>query len=199
MTLIMWKFGVFLLSQIKLDFPNEYVIQVKGTMGTILDENIITSLTFITNKQNYGPYGSECGRKFQSSNMSGSIVGFYGRASLTSLDQIGCIKKIPSQNLSKTLNESNRHIHHICAIHYDHSTSVIPQGPWGGWGGQEFYDGRGDIIDLNINFTDTLITSIQVGYEQGGIGFQGRLHGGKGVQQVKVRKELGLNSNISFR
>lgn len=179
-----------MLSQIKLDFPDEYLIQVKGTMGSVKQENVVTSLMFITNKQSYGPYGSESGRTFQSSS-SGSVVGFYGRSSLNSLDQIGCIKEVPSPFLSKNLHNSTRDRYHgICTIYHDGNALVIPQGPWGGWGGQEFYDGRGDIVDLIINYTDDLITSIQVGYEQGGISFQGGLHGGKGATEVQVRRKL---------
>jgi len=67
---------------------------------------------------------------------------------------------------------------------------VIQQGPWGGSSGQEFYDGRGDIVDLNISYNKSLITSIQVGYEQGGTNFQAPLHGGVGAEHIKVCNEF---------
>jgi len=158
-------------------------------MGSVQEENVITSLTFITNKQSYGPYGHASGRTFQST-PHGSVVGFYGRSSLNSLDQIGCIKKVLTPRARPAAHDSKESSNGFCAVHHDRNSLVIPQGPWGGWGGQEFYDGRGDVVDLFITFTDTLVSSIQVGYEQGGISFQGNLHGRKGPRKVEVRRDL---------
>lgn len=160
-----------------MDFPKEYLVQVQGTMQTIKEENVISSLTIITNKKTYGPFGSDSGRRFQTYS-KGIIVGFYGQASPTSLDQIGCIIKMPN---------SPDYKHSYDTKHLLNSNDlVIPQGPWGVSSGQEFYDGRGDIVDLNISYDKSLITSIQVGYEQGGTNFQAPLHGGKGAEHVKV-------------
>jgi len=146
-------------------------------MQTIQQEDVISSLTIVTNKKTYGPYGSDSGRRFQTSS-EGIVVGFYGRASLTSLDQIGCIVKMPNSPGTRPSYDTKYLL--------SSDVLVIPQGPWGSSSGQEFYDGRGDIVDLNINYNESLITSIQVGYQQGGTNFQAPLHGGEGTQHVKV-------------
>lgn len=130
--------------QITIDFPEEYLVEVQGIMKSVLHENIITSLTFITNKQSYGPYGCESGRKFKTS--QGLIVGFYGRASLTSLNQIGCIVKMFSPHGNESFSKANWSSYKLGKFDKNNTMNsnivVIPQGPWGGWGGEKFYDGR---------------------------------------------------------
>lgn len=55
------------------DWPNEHLVQVKGCFGDFL-----TSLSFITNKQEYGPYGKASGREpKQFSTSPGWIVGLW--------------------------------------------------------------------------------------------------------------------------
>lgn len=169
----------FNFSQITLDSPEEYLVQVQGTMKSVLQENVITSLTIITNKKSYGPYGCESGRKFETP-PEGLVVGFFGRASVTSLNQIGCIVKMPNTESLETVD--SRYFVSPDAV-------IIPQGPWGNSGGQEFYDGRGDVVDLSIKYNPSHITWIQVGYEQGGTSFHGAPHGGEGAQHVLVCHE----------
>lgn len=77
--------------QISLDFPNEHLSQVKGTTskGGFLGSNrFITSLTFITNKQSYGPYGLHKGAEFTSYSHR-LVTGFYGKADDATLHQFG--------------------------------------------------------------------------------------------------------------
>lgn len=142
-------------------------------MKPVKEETIITSLTIVTNKKTYGPYGPESGRRFETPSV-GLVRGFFGRTSVNTLDQIGCIVQLPHQPS------------HDTKYLVPADVLVIPQGPWGAPTGQEFYDGRGDIVELNIHYTKTLITSIQIGYEQGGTSFHTPVHGGPGEQTAKV-------------
>ncbi|EEC68267.1 hypothetical protein OsI_36302 [Oryza sativa Indica Group] len=62
--------------------PSEFLVEVSGTFGRFRAAlNIITSLTFVTNAQSYGPYGQREGTPFHIPvQSSGCIVGFFGRA-----------------------------------------------------------------------------------------------------------------------
>lgn len=77
--------------QIPLNFPDEYLVQVKGTHGPAHGvQDLVLSLEFITNKKTYGPYGnSSRGTPFATSN-KGRIVGLFGRSG-DLLDQISAI------------------------------------------------------------------------------------------------------------
>uniref|UniRef100_J3N8Q8 Jacalin-type lectin domain-containing protein n=1 Tax=Oryza brachyantha TaxID=4533 RepID=J3N8Q8_ORYBR len=62
--------------------PSEILVEVSGTFGRFIGfQNIITSLTFVTNTRSYGPYGQRKGTPFDIPVQgSGCIVGFFGRA-----------------------------------------------------------------------------------------------------------------------
>lgn len=115
---------------------------------------MVTSLTFITNKQTYGPFGRLTASAFES-NPFGKVVGFFGR-SWTFLDSIGIITKLRPNMLPSTLK----------------------LGRWGGQGGREFYDGQGDIVKIVVHHTDTQINGTQTTYEQGGVTFYAVRNGG---------------------
>ncbi|KAI3751472.1 hypothetical protein L2E82_22559 [Cichorium intybus] len=63
---------------------DEEIIALGGTVGvsrgTYAGYTIISSLTFITNKQTHGPYGNVTTRPFNVLWDKGSFAGFYGRA-----------------------------------------------------------------------------------------------------------------------
>ena len=59
-----------------LQFMNEHFVQVMGTLGKQNgSDEVITSLTFVTNQKSYGPYGNEQGQGFETSSI-GKVVGF---------------------------------------------------------------------------------------------------------------------------
>lgn len=62
----------------------------------------------------------------------------------------------------------------------------MAEGPWGGNGGYEFYDGRGEIVGIDIYYTDNAVVKLQVTYEQNGVRFQGEAHGGTGGESATV-------------
>jgi len=73
----------------------EYLVQVRGTSGFVDGEHAIRSLTFVTNKHIYGPYGAEQGRRFQST-PGGKVVGFFGQSGII-LNQLGVVTVLHQQ------------------------------------------------------------------------------------------------------
>uniref|UniRef100_A0A0E0MFV6 Jacalin-type lectin domain-containing protein n=1 Tax=Oryza punctata TaxID=4537 RepID=A0A0E0MFV6_ORYPU len=61
---------------------SEVLVAVSGTFGRFTGfQNVITSLTFVTNTHSYGPYGQREGTPFHIPvQCGGCIVGFFGRA-----------------------------------------------------------------------------------------------------------------------
>ncbi|VAH71286.1 unnamed protein product [Triticum turgidum subsp. durum] len=59
---------------------DEYLIGVKGHLWNISDRLSVKSLTFISNRRTYGPYGKEAGAPFELPALGGRIVGFHGRS-----------------------------------------------------------------------------------------------------------------------
>jgi hypothetical protein len=79
--------------EVRFNYPDEYLQQIEGFFGIIPGVVVgnnpvtgITSLTFKSNIQSYGPYGTGGEIYFKSG--IGKIVGFWGRSGMV-LDQIG--------------------------------------------------------------------------------------------------------------
>ncbi|TXG52230.1 hypothetical protein EZV62_021399 [Acer yangbiense] len=64
---------------ISLNWPEEYLMKVSGTVVTYADFPGIGSLCFETNLKKYGPFGHTDGTPFEFSVKDGVIAGFYGR------------------------------------------------------------------------------------------------------------------------
>lgn len=64
---------------------------------------------------------------------------------------------------------------------------VVSCGPWGGAGGNSFYDGRGDIVEIEISYNAEHVLSIETSYSQGGASFKSAPRGtSNGGQTTKV-------------
>lgn len=76
--------------QFELDYPNEYITVVHGTVDKIFgsDSAVITMLKFETNKRTSNPFGLEAGEPFKVKEEGHKIVGFHGKANEL-LHQIG--------------------------------------------------------------------------------------------------------------
>ncbi|KAB1220630.1 Mannose/glucose-specific lectin [Morella rubra] len=78
--------------KISLDWPTEYLVRIDGTHGFQSQglEDIIRSLTFVTNENTYGPYGtvSEEDTSFTIPIKIGKVVGFHGQSG-EAVDAIG--------------------------------------------------------------------------------------------------------------
>lgn len=77
--------------RVKLDFPHEVLTCVYGYYDTSKPDgprSVLRSLTFLTNRGKYGPFGDEFGAYFSSATTEGKVVGFHGRSD-QHLDAIG--------------------------------------------------------------------------------------------------------------
>jgi len=136
-----------------LKSPLEHITCIKGTLGFVSGHQIITSLTFVSNTNIYGPYGLSKGEEFTSSGC-GKIVGLFGQAGSTCINQLGVF--------STTLETISPNI----------------EGSWGGNGGYAFSDGRGEIIEIKIRYNNDQVISLQAIYDQNGAHFPASIHGG---------------------
>lgn len=131
------------------------------------NDEVITSLTFVTNKKSYGPYGKVRGRGFETSS-DGKVVGYFGKSG-SQLNQIGVIKKLVVEQEGHWEGTSWNEFFG----RRDRTVDLtVVQGPWGGQGGTQFYHGRGDILELVITHNESHILSFQATYDQGGVDFQ---------------------------
>ncbi|KAJ0786532.1 putative jacalin-like lectin domain-containing protein [Helianthus annuus] len=69
---------------------DEEIIEINGKVATFENLNLVTQLTFVTNKQTYGPYGTNGGTDFSCPIAKGKVVGFFGRYGAY-LDAIGVV------------------------------------------------------------------------------------------------------------
>ncbi|KAH7859097.1 hypothetical protein Vadar_031531 [Vaccinium darrowii] len=77
------------LTEIKLQYPNEFLISVSGHYGVFHSGNqVIRSLTFKSTRRTFGPYGVQEGKPFSFSTDGAQIVGFKGRSG-SYLDAVG--------------------------------------------------------------------------------------------------------------
>lgn len=127
---------MFSCVQISFNRPEEYLTQVKGTAGKVSGIEIITSLTFISNKRSFGPYGEVAGYSFETS-PDREVTGFIGRSG-DFIDQIGIITGTPG---------------------YPDTTTV--QGPWGCEHGAQFFTGSAEITEIEVTLTKEHLVGLQ--------------------------------------
>ncbi|KAK1577263.1 hypothetical protein Q3G72_020299 [Acer saccharum] len=81
---------------ISIDRSIEYLKLIHGSTRIYSGNNVIGSLTFVTNLNTYGPFGTESvDSRFEIPMENGEIVGFFGRAG-ASIDKLG-IYVIPAK------------------------------------------------------------------------------------------------------
>ncbi|XP_059654749.1 jacalin-related lectin 3-like [Cornus florida] len=144
---------------VKLDHPTEYLISMSGYHST--KSRVVNSLTFQSNKKQYGPYGKEGGTRFESRLAEGKIVGFFGRKGDV-LDSIGV---------------------YITPF----KTTVPSVGPFGTSGGQQWDDGTYSTVRELIIHSGWVIDSIQFVYDNVGKPVSGTKHGSDGGQLSTVK------------
>lgn len=142
---------------------------MKGTTREVASVGVaVTSLTFVSNKKTYGPYGPVTGGSSFETVRHGKVMGFYGKAT-SCVHSIGVLAEV--EDLPDT-------------------ETVTVQEAWGGQGGVPFYDGRGDVIEVVVTYNDLHMVSLQATYQHGGKTFKANLHGGengRGPKEAKVR------------
>jgi len=78
--------------------------------------------------------------------------------------------------------------------------TIIVQEAWGGQGGESFYEGSGDVIEVVVSYNDRHVVSLQTTYKRGGKTFKASQHGGQngaGAKQAKVRESTLVASSHS--
>ena len=113
-----------------------WVLNRAGTQGIAYKLTLVTSLTLITNKRSYGPYGKASGTSFQT-HPNAQVLGFFGRCGWM-VDQLGAFVAQPSR-------------------------PVFAGEAWGGVGGSAFYEGRGEIGQITVVYTGQYISRLQGG------------------------------------
>lgn len=105
--------------QILIDYPDEYLTNISGTIGQFGGSTVVMSLCFRTNQIRYGPYGnSDKGTPFSYDGKDGMIIGFYGRFGQY-INAIG-IYVIP-KSLSPSLSPNSAPKNNSNSMHEVHS------------------------------------------------------------------------------
>ncbi|KAF8019853.1 hypothetical protein BT93_G0518 [Corymbia citriodora subsp. variegata] len=149
-----------MVTKVRLDYPREYLTSISGykqeDCHNNIDNSIIQSLTFHSNRGRHGPFGKEMGKYFWYPSTGSKIIGFYGRCGET-LNSIGAhAEPIPHIRPFKTI------------------------GPFGGSGGTAWDDGvHTDVRGFRIFATD-VIYSIGIMYDNNGSSVLCSLHGKTG-------------------
>lgn len=149
---------------------------MRGTTKEVASIGIaVTSITFVTNKKTYGPYGSVTGANFESAR-HGKIMGFFGRVT-TCVQSFGVLAEIEDLPDVET---------------------VTVQEAWGGHGGEPFYDGRGDVLEVVVSYNDEHIVSLQATYKHGDKVFVAKEHGGQNGRGPKLAKVKIVRQLVSY-
>ncbi|KAF8013790.1 hypothetical protein BT93_I1595 [Corymbia citriodora subsp. variegata] len=139
----------FEIVQIELDYPREYLTSISGYKREDGDGNInndiVQSLTFHSNRRRHGPFGKETGKYFWYPSTGSKIIGFYGTWDRT-LKSIGVYAEpIPSLYPFKTI------------------------GPFGNSDGTPWDDGvHTDVRGIYMDFAGGGIYGISIGYDDNG-------------------------------
>ncbi|KAF5817902.1 putative jacalin-like lectin domain-containing protein [Helianthus annuus] len=134
-----------------IDHPDEYLMSISGTVFF----SVVTSISFVTNQNRYGPYGISFGTAFSYDGKGGVIVGFHGRADKY-LTAIGVY--VMPESLAYGLN-STYEVNFMPAVRFLVSITLLllcssmlrmskprDAGPWGAGGGKPWDDGVFPII-----------------------------------------------------
>ena len=68
----------------------------------------------------------------------------------------------------------------------DPSDLVVPRGPLGGPGGNAYYDGVGDIVQITVTYSHQAVYSMQTTYQQAATKFTTGQHGTSGPTSFTV-------------
>uniref|UniRef100_A0ACD5VUT4 Uncharacterized protein n=1 Tax=Avena sativa TaxID=4498 RepID=A0ACD5VUT4_AVESA len=82
--------GGQITNRIKLDYPHEVLTCIYGYYNACAGEGprVLRSITVVSSRGKYGPFGDEVGTYFTSATTQGKVVGFHGRSAMY-LDAIG--------------------------------------------------------------------------------------------------------------
>ena len=106
---------MFLILQICIDCPSEYLTSISGTFGNYKGSVYVKSLCFGTNQKQYGLYGSDTGTRFSYDGKGGVIVGFHGLVDKC-LDAVGIYVMPESLVFGPNSRCENNSMHEVCPL-----------------------------------------------------------------------------------
>ncbi|XP_018487549.2 jacalin-related lectin 34-like [Raphanus sativus] len=133
----------------------EYITALSAYTKTLNTQDIVTSLTFTTNKKTYGPYGNKSGFQFSFPEESGKqLAGFHGT----------------SDNVLNSIE-----------VHYAPIPAVQKLDAQGGTGGTEWDDGsdHDGVTNITVRINWLGIQYVRFDYVKDGQPKNGGQHGGK--------------------
>ncbi|KAL6582952.1 hypothetical protein OROMI_005030 [Orobanche minor] len=164
------------LCEISLEDPEEYFVALRGTTGMFGSEtSVIASLSFISNKRSYGPFGKNTTDLFSIPMHEGKIVGFYGECG-------GVLNAIGYSLVSLGLPTP---IPRICED--NEMENILKLGPWGGLGGSPFEWDR-PIHKIKLRH-GIVVDSITFGSMKNGVTTWSKRFGGNGGTETKISIE----------
>ncbi|KAH7848669.1 hypothetical protein Vadar_005935 [Vaccinium darrowii] len=194
--------------KVSIDSPAEYITAINITIGNSImfgnfsGQDVIRSLSFVTNLTEYGPFGKRSGTFISTVVENGVMVGFHGRAGdfLNSIgfythSKIPCICQIPEQEYRSNQHQSIATVGltpsvtpPLESINAMNLLSPRDPGPWGGPAGNKWDDGVLSAVQkVHLYIGHGAIYAIQLGYmkRDGEIVWFPK-HGGSGGELVEV-------------
>ncbi|GER42475.1 mannose-binding lectin superfamily protein, partial [Striga asiatica] len=177
---------------IDIDYPNEFLTGISGTVGHYGNsENVVTSIEIITNRFKYGPFGKQVGTQFSFHAENGVVIGFHGRAD-SYMNAIGVYLRMVSVKKEWEFDK--------VAMKKESKIIKLPiplprsPGPWGNVeGGKPWDDGvfsKVKEVNLHLCLLKNIICGVQFLYERrNGCDVLSRLHGslyGGRIEKLKL-------------
>ncbi|KAJ0939348.1 putative jacalin-like lectin domain-containing protein [Helianthus annuus] len=166
---------------ISIDYPNEYLKSISGTIGNYQGSNVVMSVCFNTNQNCYGPFGTSSGTVFSYDGKGGVIVGFHGHADKY-LNAIGVYVMPKSFAFGPNSTYGDKLMPELFSS-MCRMTMPRDAGPWGACGGKPWDDGLFSAIKrIHVHEGElNAIYAIQFEYlKKDGESFLSQVHGGKG-------------------
>ncbi|KAK4279978.1 hypothetical protein QN277_011666 [Acacia crassicarpa] len=163
---------------VTINGPSELLKSISGTYGKYKGHKVIRSLSFITNLNTYGPFGTASGASFTIPIQGSLVIGFYGRAGYY-LDSIGIIVQ-PS--FVKPVDSHN---------------GTISLGPWGGPGGEDPFSFRVQgswIKEIIVEQGDTINS---IAFKDADGHYYGHF-GGKDPNDIGAEKKVTINGPSEY-
>ncbi|KDP26963.1 hypothetical protein JCGZ_22259 [Jatropha curcas] len=140
------------VGMVKLDYPREYLVSISGHYDSDDNSSYICSLTFKSNRNTYGPFGSTRGIPFSTPSSYGKIIGLHGTA--------------------------YRYLHSI-GVHVKPILPII-LGPYGGHYGDPWEDkSYSTLRQIQLTVCEFGIESIRFQFDRNGSSAWSKRHGSK--------------------
>ncbi|KAK8946499.1 hypothetical protein KSP39_PZI006437 [Platanthera zijinensis] len=154
---------------------------------------VISSMTFLSNRAKYGPYGPEEGAPFSFQTTNGEIIGFHGTSG-DFLNSVGVHVKPSAVNSGDSsmlaVSSSNKPLFNINKelVLLPFSELALDPGPWGGVNGKPFDDGFNERVkQILLSRKDKFVSSIQIEYEFHGEVISSAIRGSLGREELVHR------------